>query len=232
MCRISMSSMGSPPFRLFLERADEPVKFPATYYWLEDEEDGDPAIANSFCTWSNVRRWTPNRTEYRLYYSAEADSVVRRAAAGDLLILVKEKTGRVLFVLCRSGTTIEKQLLWLFGLSPTAQMPDSKDASQIKDVPMGFAAWSVLDDLGVGLVDREPDAFDQLVECFGMNFPTTAVFSKFARDTLAEVAEWMHLFPPMERWSHGWIMRRRCSGTWNGMWWESGCSRVSLKMET
>ena len=178
---------GVASFRAVFGEAGEPVRFPATYYWLEDEEDGDPAIANSSCTWSDVRRWTPDRTEYRLYYPTEADSVVRRAAVGDLLILVKEKTGRVLFVLCRSGTTIENQLLWLFGLSPTAQMSDSKDASQIADVPLGFAAWSVLEDLGVGLVDREPDVFDQLIERFGMTFPTTAMFSKFARDTLAEV---------------------------------------------
>ena len=175
---------GVSSFRAVLGETGEPATFPATYYWLEDYDDVAPAIVNSSCTWSDVRRWTPGRTEYRLYYPVEAEPVVRMASAGDLLILVREKSGKVLFVLCRSGTTIEKQLLWLFGLNPTENAPDVKDASQINDLPLGFSAWSVLDDLGVGLVDKEPDVFDQLVDQFGVNFPTTAEFSRFARDTL------------------------------------------------
>ena len=90
-----------------------------------------------------------------------------------------------------------------------------KDASQINDLPLGFSAWSVLDDLGVGLVDKEPDVFDQLVDQFGVNFPTTAEFSRFARDTLDGPDA---LRFPDEAWSHGWITKRRCSGTWNAMW--------------
>ena len=175
---------GVAGFRAVLGETGGPVTFPATYYWLDDDEDAEPACLDSFCTWSDVRRDDPNRTEYRLYYSAAVDHIVSKASAGDLLILAKMKDGKVLVILCMSGTTVERQLLWLFGLSPTEQRLDAKPIRADESMSLGFSAWSILDDLGVGLELEELDVFEQLVDTFGESFPSTKLFSQFARETL------------------------------------------------
>lgn len=176
---------GVAPFRAFLGETGDPVKFPATYYWLDDDEDAEPACLDSFCTWADVRRDNPNRSEYRLYYSAVADHIVGNASAGDLLIVAKTKDGKVLVILCMSGTTVERQLLWLFGLSPTGHQIDAKPILPEASMTLGFSAWSILDDLGVAPELEEPDVLEQLVDQFGESFPSTKTFSAFARETLS-----------------------------------------------
>ena len=178
---------GVAGFRAVLGETGDPVEFPATYYWLDDDEDSDPACLDSYCTWGDVRRGDPNRSEYRLYYPAAADDIVGKASAGDLLIVAKTNGGKVLVVVCMSGTTVERQLLWLFGLSPTQQRLDAKPIRADESPRLGFAAWSILDDLGVGLVPAEPDVFGLLVDRFGDTFPSTREFSQFARETLSGV---------------------------------------------
>ena len=175
---------GVAGFRAVLGENDVPETFAATYYWLDDEGETEPARVDSFCTWGDVRRYDPNRSEYRLYYFAAANHIVGMASVGDLLVVVRTRTGTVLVVLCRAGTTIEQQLLWLFGLSPTQQKLDAKPLRRGQSVSLGFAAWTILDDLGVGLVDNEPDVFGALIHKYGDAFPSTAEFSQFARDTL------------------------------------------------
>ena len=43
-------------FRAFLGTPAEKQTFPATFYWLEDDEVAEPEGLESFCTWSDVRR--------------------------------------------------------------------------------------------------------------------------------------------------------------------------------
>ena len=179
---------GVGAFRSFLGTPVGPKKWPATFYWLDDEEDGELVNSTAFCTWSDVRRANPNRRpEYHLYYAASSEPVVHRAVAGDLLVVAKTKERALLVIICPANTTIEQQLLWLFGLNPRERQLDVKTIRADNSIRLGFSARSILDALGIVLEEPEPDAFNKLLDRYGDNFPTTAEFSKFARDNLADI---------------------------------------------
>lgn len=175
-------------FRQFLGTPAGKVTFPATFYWLDDEERSEPLSLTSFCTWSDVRRANPNRSpEYHLYYAAESEPVVHQARAGDLLVVAKTKEQTLLVILCPADTTTAQQLLWLFGLDLLAHGLDAKVLAPEDSIRLGFAARAVLDDLGIDLEEPEPDALEVLLERYGLGFPTTAEFSAFAREMLEDV---------------------------------------------
>ena len=167
----------------------EKKTYDATFFWLDDEEDEAPLQCEAFCTWSDVRRNNPDRSaEYHLYYAAASEEVVHMARAGDLLFIAKFKDAdRLLLILCPADTTIAQQLLWLFGLDLVGTRASSRSLSPEESPPLGFAARTVLDSLGIALEEPEPDAFGLLVDRFGLDFPATDVFSAFARDTFGEV---------------------------------------------
>ena len=178
---------GVGALRRFLGTPIEKVKWPAKFYWLNDDEEGELANSTAFCTWSDVRRNNPNRgSEYHLYYAATADPVVHRAVAGDLLVVAKTNEQELLIIICPANTTIERQLLWLFGLNPGDGPLDAKSIQSDNSIRLGLAARSVLDVLGISLSGPAPDALEELLTLYKNGFPTTAQFSKFARDKIEE----------------------------------------------
>ena len=180
---------GVSSFRRFLGKSAEKIRFLSTFHWLDDEEDKEPAISNSFCTWSDVRRNNPARSpEYHLYYSAESEAVVHRAKAGDLLVIAKTKEQSLHVILCPANTTIACQLLWLFGLDLMGRKVEAKLFGADEGIHLGCTARAVLDDFGIQLeAPQPPDALGELIARYGDGFPGTAEFSGFARDTLDEV---------------------------------------------
>jgi len=176
---------GVSGFRAFLGTPAEKQTFPAAFWWLTDSEDEAPIIRDSFCTWSDVRRGKPGRSpEYHLYYSAESEPVAHRAREGDLLVIARRKDGSLLVLLCPADSTIGAQLLWLFGLDLFAGRATAREIGAEDSIALGMAARAVLDDLGIEFEEPQPDAFDMLVDRFGLSFPGTVEFSAFARETL------------------------------------------------
>ena len=175
-------------FRAFLGTPAEKQTFPATFCWLEDDEDAEPIRIESFCTWSDVRRGKAGRSpEYHLYYAAESELVVHRARAGDQVVIARKREGDLMVLLSPQGSNISQQLLWLFGLDlfegrSVARRLDPDDA-----VELGLAARNVLTDFGMEVEEPEPDAFDRLIDRFGREFPGTVPLSAFARETLTDV---------------------------------------------
>lgn len=205
---------GIGDFRRFLGESMEKVTFPTTFYWLDDEDVAEPLSLNSFCTWSDVRRANPNRSpEYHLYYAADSEPVVHKARADDLLVIAKTREETLRVMICPADTTIAQQLLWLFGLDLADQSVDAKELDREQSVRLGFAARAILDDLGIELEEPEPDALGALIASFGLTFPSTAVFSQFARESFdgadpvrepdEAIASWMDheeaLFRHLER---------------------------------
>ena len=177
---------GIKDFRVFLGEHVEKVRFPAQFHWIDDEENSTPLSLTSSCTWSNVRRDRPHRSpEYHLYYTAESEAVVHTARAGDLLVLAKTKKQTLHAILCPADTMIARQLLWLFGLEFPGEV-STRIIGPDDDIRLGFAARAILDELGIDLKEEEePDSLDELVSQYGLKFPSTEEFSKFARDTLS-----------------------------------------------
>ena len=176
---------GVDVFRAFVGTPEGREKIPVTYLWMDDSGD-EPVRLELEGTWYNSRSGQPHRSpEYRLYYPAAAEPVVYRAAAGDTLFLCMTAERRVLAVLCPAGSSTEQQLLWLFGLALTEDYRLSqRDIGAEGGRDLDLAARFILDELGIEAEDTMPAAFDRLVGKFGLSFPTTAKFSKFARDSL------------------------------------------------
>jgi hypothetical protein len=182
---------------------DEEFRFRAKQIYISDESEA-PVIADSHVTWYDARRKNPVRSaEYRLYYY---DSPVTDCISeGDFFLIAKLKdgvlpppdhglrkeliganSGSVLMVFTPSGSSIEHQLRAMFGLDSVG---DSFKSGRMDAVSMLLPLRLMLEELGVEL-DPEPKAgsnwLDRLIHQFGGNeFPSTAIFSQFARDSLA-----------------------------------------------
>jgi len=161
--------------------ADCPVRF----IWLGDENEG--FSENSTVTWYDSRKNNPNRpAEYRLYF--RSNPVMELASEGDLLIVARRSSGEIMIIVATAGSTVENQLLWLFGVP--VQIGTSfeyREFEDKEDTEVDFAARYILDELGIEIEEPEAEKLDALLEKFGGVFPTTAVFSAFARKTIPDV---------------------------------------------
>jgi len=200
---------GTRPLRSLLGE-DDRRKIPTRFIWLSD---GQEALSEEgFMSWSDVRKGKPRAAEFHLYYSG--NSVTERMREGDQLFLALQRDDSLLVIVTPAASTIQTQLLWLFSLP---QQPDPvfslRKIDAKHNVELDFATRYILEELGIE--PEEPDAarLDELIERFGLAFPTTRIFSEFARASLPEVSaaddpdhaliEWMdreeQLFRRLER---------------------------------
>ena len=145
----------------------------------------------------------------RLYYSSNPVTDVMRE--GDTLFLAMDRSRLLYFIVAPQGSTGERQLSWLFDLSPYGTL---FVAPELADRELDYAARFILDEIGIEFEDPDADKLDSIVERYGTDFPPTAEFSHLARLTLPEVSA---EDDPTPRSWHGSIMRKRCSGGSNGV---------------
>ena len=161
-------------------------RFHATYIWLGGEQDA--LSEEGRLSWYDSRANDPKRSaEWRLYY--QSNSVTEMMKPGDTLFVARRPDDRLLFVVTPDGTTIQSQLLWLFGLSeqPGLQF-EQRELTVDGGGELDFAARYILDELGIDADEPEADMLDGLIAPFGLKFPTTRVFSELARSSLPEVS--------------------------------------------
>ena len=161
-------------------------KFDARFIYLNDHDD-EPVISNGFLTWYDARENHPTRSEHRMYFPTTEVSMC--AAEGDLLVIAKQQNGCVLVVVAENGSTIANQIRWLFGFSDEAHPGFSVKAETESDqVKLEFASRLILDEIGVVQEQEEaPNFLDLMLKKFGQTFPTTRIFSEFARATLSDL---------------------------------------------
>nr|WP_194298830.1 type II restriction endonuclease [Acetobacter fallax] len=200
---------GSAPLRKLLGD-DDRRNIPARFIWLGEEE---AAISlDGMLSWYDARRKHPVRTEYRLYY--RSNEVTEVMAPGDVFFLAMRQDGSALLIVVPADSTVQNQLLWLFGLDDLSGTDFSfQEIEGAHDPELDFAARYILDELGVEPEEPEADILDTLIEPFGLRFPTTRVFSELARSSLPDISahddpdgalvEWMEreeqLFRRLER---------------------------------
>jgi len=204
---------GIDDFRVFLGEPSAKTRLPVSYVWLSDDEE--PQRLDLTGTWYDSRRQKVGRSaEYRLYYPAAVNNVVRRAREGDTLFLCKPKSGPLLVLMCQSGSSIEQQLLWLFGLrlGPDFNIRQS-DLRHEAGRSLNLTARYILELIGVEVVATQDEWLERLLKRFGDRFPGTRDFSAFTRkaaigvDPLADpdqaLLEWMdfeeRLFMTLEK---------------------------------
>ena len=200
---------GTRPLRSLLGD-DDRRKIPTRFIWISDDQEA--LSEDGFMSWSDVRKGKPRAAEYHLYYSG--NSVTERMQVGDQLFVALQRDASLLVIVTPAASTIQSQLLWLFSLP---QQSDPVFILQTIDekhnVELDFATRYILEELGIEPEEPEGARLDELIERFGLLFPTTRIFSAFARASLPEVSaaddpdqaliEWMdreeQLFRRLER---------------------------------
>lgn len=155
-------------------------RFKTVFVWLDDKENA--IVAESEANYYDVRERQPYRSsEWRLYYPRNA--VTETMSQGDSLFIAMARDKSIYFVVAPPDSTSERQLSWLFGLSPVGQKFVSREIDE-PGTELGFAARFILDELGIETEPTDSEELDAIIEQFGDSFPTTKVFSQMARDSL------------------------------------------------
>lgn len=166
------------------------VTYKSKFFYFSDLLD-NPFFEEGFMTWSDVRRKARierkvMRWEYHLYYSSM--SVIGSGKAGDLLIVAKLKGEQLIALVVEAGSIVENQLKWLFGIRD-----DLSDSFEFRkdfegeESRLGYAARSILEKIGIEVLEEQPDFLKKMLTEFNGGFPTTRKFSEFARKTLREI---------------------------------------------
>lgn len=158
--------------------------FPARFVWLGGDNDG--ISEEGRITWYDARERHPKRSEYRLYF--RKNSVMELAGEGDLLIVAKRPDNSIYIFVVKANSTIENQLLWLFGVQEQVGFKFSVELIENeKDLEINFAVRYILEEIGLSVDEYDADFLDALLSQYhGRDFPTTAEFSAFARKTVPE----------------------------------------------
>lgn len=165
---------------------DDRKEIPTTFIYLNDD-DPEPLQEQRWLSWYDTRRQQLHRSaEYRLYFP---DNIVTDCAAeGDLLIIGVRPDETLMAIVAEAGSTIERQLLWLFGASDLMHPGYSvKGEIETDQTRLEFASRFILDQLGVEVEEEAPNYLDEMLERFGGKFPGTRSFSAYARETLGEI---------------------------------------------
>jgi hypothetical protein len=183
-----------------------------------DTNDKESITAEGFLTWYDAREAHPKRSEYRLYF--QATPVSEKSTEGDLLLIGQKPDGSVLTIVAKANSTIEAQLLWLFGLKEVGDNFCTLEYKGTKDITLGFGTRYILEELGVYIEDDD-DFLEIMLQKFEGRFPSTRIFSKFSRETISDITSrddpdgalmaWMNqeemLFRTLERYIVGEVLK-------------------------
>lgn len=183
---------GVKELRVILGEQVGRVRFNAKFLYLTDQDD-EPVVDDGFLTWYDARkkgrdqRGIMRSSEYRLYFPTNL--VSQCAAAGDLLVIAKQADNTLLAIVAEKDSTIERQIMWLFGFADLAHPGFSvKSELETEQDRIGFAARVVLEQIGVEAEEDAPSYLDQMINKFDGRFPKTKTFSTFARATLPDLS--------------------------------------------
>ena len=195
--------------------------FDARFLYLGDDEEDTLAEAG-FVTWYDSREHTPDRSEYRCYYSST--DIITMAREGDLCVIGLTQADSVIVVIALAGSTGESQLQWLFNTSVTAEPGFKvKPVEKNDDKSMGYIERTILSQIGIDVPVADDTMLEKMLLEFNKGFPSTRAFSAFAQATSAKDADpkypddaliiWMDheevLFRTLERYMVGIKLKDR-----------------------
>jgi hypothetical protein len=181
---------GVKGLREILGEPEGNVQFEARLLYFTDEDD-EPIVADSTLTWYDARQRARiergvMRWEYRLYF--KTTNVSLNAAAGDLLVIAKLLDGSLLVVIAESGSSIARQIEWLFGFTELAHPGFSvKSELETEQDRIEFASRFILESIGIVVEVSDETYLDVMLKKFNGKFPTTRDFSAYARSTLKDL---------------------------------------------
>ncbi|RPD38567.1 type II restriction endonuclease [Chitinophaga barathri] len=163
-------------------RTTETAQFVCRFIWLDNEEE--PIIANTQVSWYDARKNQPNRSaEYRLYFQDNA--VMQRASEGDVMFLARSTDDTLLIIVSPATSTVTRQLYWLFNLTPPqGNLFSLVEIDALQDRAIDWSARFILEEIGIEIAEPESELLNRLIAPYSGVFPSTAEFSKLARETL------------------------------------------------
>lgn len=156
---------------------------PARFIWLGDEQDA--ITDDATVTWYDSRRNKRPRREYRLYYPSNAVSEVMQA--GDTLFIALRPDGTVMVIVAPAGSTVQNQLLWMFGVNHAEPQFTVKELTERESATIDFAVRYILEELEIEAEEPEAARLDELLAPFTSKFPSTREFSELARRSLSHI---------------------------------------------
>jgi len=170
----------------FIGRPTERTRITTRFLYLTDE-DSEPIVEDAFLTLYDSRKEQPHRSaEYRFYFPTT--NVSLNAAEGDLLVIAKRRDGGLLVIIAESGSSIARQIEWLFGFSDLAHPGFSvKSELETEQDRIEFASRFILENIGVAVEASEDNFLDEMLSRFSGDFPSTRDFSAYARSTLEDL---------------------------------------------
>lgn len=159
--------------------------------WLYFTDDDEPLIEEGSLTWYDARQRARlergvMRWEYRLYF--KTTTVSQSASKGDLLVIAKKRDGDLLIIVAENGSSIFGQIEWLFGFSDLAHPGFSvKSELETEQDRISFASRSILESIGIVVETTEDTFLEEMLRRFAGKFPSTRLFSEYARSTLSDL---------------------------------------------
>lgn len=166
------------------------VKYEAQFIYLTDYET-DPVIEDGFLTWYDAREKAREergimRYEYRLYFPN--NQVIQCINTGDVLIIARKPDNTLMAIIAENGTTIASQIIWLFGITDIEHPGFSvREELETEQDRIEFASRLILENIGISVETTEETFLDDMISKFGLGFPTTRIFSEYARTTLMDI---------------------------------------------
>ena len=156
-------------------------KFPAKFLYLDDE---NTISEEGFLTWYDARENHPTRSEYRLFFPTTA--VSKAATVGDVLFIGLRPDKTVLVVITPEISTVASQLAWLFGIRVDNRFTVAMGFDKEHNV-LEYTSKCILEHIGIDAISQTSYYLEDMLYRFGEHFPSTRVFSEYARNTLFEV---------------------------------------------
>ncbi|MFD2670180.1 type II restriction endonuclease [Marinicrinis sediminis] len=164
---------------------NERVSYQSKFLWLAGESEG--ISCEGHLTWYDAREAHPTRSEYRLYF--KSNEIMDQARESDMLIIAKRQNGEFYIIIVPYGSTLENQLLWLFGIEQVGYSFNLQAIENGHNPEVNFAVRYILEELDIEIEETDSGYLDEILEpFFSTGFPNTSVFSQLARQTMREVS--------------------------------------------
>jgi hypothetical protein len=191
LCSNQHEFNGVEGLRQMLGEPDGKAQYQTKAIYLTDSDD-DPIIEDAVFTWYDARQRARlergvMRSEYRLYFPTT--NVSLNAVEGDLLVIAKRRDSGLMVIVAENGSSIARQIEWLFGFSDLAHPGFSvKSELETEQDRIEFASRVILESIGVEVEATEETFLDEMLRRFGGRFPSTRDFSAYARSTVKDVS--------------------------------------------
>jgi hypothetical protein len=104
------------------------------------------------------------------------------------LFIAKKRDGSLLVIIAENGSSIGRQIEWLFGFTDLVHPGFSvKSELETEQDRIEFASRFILENIGVAVEASEDTYLEDMLRRFSGRFPTTREFSAYARSTLKDL---------------------------------------------